>query len=264
MLRPLFAAALLWLGVHSSAQAVECRSADFRDKRYTLCEVDLAQEHLQLFLNDDSGAPFKRFDALKPWLAARGQSLVFAMNAGMYHPDFSPVGLFIAEGRELAPLSTASGAGNFFLKPNGVFYVTARGAGIVETSGYAQVKEPVLLATQSGPLLLERGAIHPRLIPDSDSLRVRNGVGILSPQRVVFAISEGSGNFYEFALLFRDLLKCKDALYLDGSISSLYSDALGREDALRVMGPIIGVTRKVGPASGSPAGPASPPSPRSP
>ena len=236
---------LLWLGLHSAAHAVDCKRADFRDKRYTVCEVDLARERLQLFLADESGAPFKRFDVLRPWLEKRGQSLLFAMNAGMYHPDFSPVGLYINEGQELSPLSTASGSGNFFLKPNGVFYLTDRGAGIVETDGYLRLEERVLLATQSGPLLLEGGKIHPRLIPDSDSLRVRNGVGLLSRMRVVFAISDSSVNFHEFALLFRDFLHCRDALYLDGSISSLYAPQLDREDNLRVMGPIIGVTAGV-------------------
>ncbi|HEX4326546.1 MAG TPA: phosphodiester glycosidase family protein [Burkholderiales bacterium] len=242
----LFAALLLLLslaGLPARAQAVQCRALDFHDKRYTVCEVDLAQEKLRPFLRDSEGNPFKGFDALKRSLAGQGEQLLFAMNAGMYHPDYSPVGLFVADGKEISPLSTASGEGNFFLKPNGVFFVTQSGAGILETSRYAQRHEPVLLATQSGPMLLEHGEIHPRFIPASDSLRVRNGVGLRSPSRAVFAISDSSVNFYEFAGLFRDALGCKEALYFDGSISSLYSAQLQRNDNLKPLGPIIGVTR---------------------
>ncbi|HEY4373579.1 MAG TPA: phosphodiester glycosidase family protein [Burkholderiales bacterium] len=238
------AAALFLFLAPALSCAVECSATQFRDKRYTICEVDLARERLQLFLRDDSGSPFTRFKALQRHLDARGEQLEFAMNAGMYHPDGAPVGLYVAEGKQLAPLNTApAGNVNFLLKPNGVFYVSTAGAGILTTERYAQAGVAPQLATQSGPMLLIDGQVHPRFLPDSDSLRVRNGVGIVAPQRVVFAISDGSVNFYEFALFFRDYLHCRDALFLDGSISSLYSAQLQRDDELKPMGPIIGVTQ---------------------
>jgi len=243
---PRIAAALLLFvlaGWAANARALDCRALQFQDKRYTVCEADLAQDRLRLFLNDGEGNPYKGFDSLRRALDARGEQLVFAMNAGMYHPDYSPVGLYVAEGVALSALNTASGSGNFFLKPNGVFYVGAAGAGILETSRYMIMAKGADLATQSGPLLLKEGEIHPRFIASSDSLRVRNGVGIVSPLRVVFAISDAPVNFYEFALLFRDALGCRDALYFDGSISSLYSTQLDRNDNLKPLGPIIGVTR---------------------
>lgn len=236
------AAALLLVLIGADARAVECGIVQFRDQRYTLCEVDFSKDKLRLFLRDEAGSPFKRFEALKKSLAARGEQLVFAMNAGMYHPDFSAVGLFIAEGEEQAPLNTASGTGNFFLKPNGVFYITEKGAGVMEAERYVKAREKPLLATQSGPLLLQDGEVHPRFLPDSASRLVRNGVGIVSPQRAVFAISDSPVNFYEFALFFRDHLHCRDALYLDGNISSLYSEQVGRDDELKPLGPIIAVT----------------------
>jgi len=238
------AAALCFWLASSAAGAVDCAPVQFRDKRYTVCEVDLARERLQIFLRDESGAPFKGFKALDAYLHPRGKKLHFAMNGGMYHPDYSPVGLYVAEGDELVPLNTAPAAGvNFLLKPNGVFYATDKGAGILTTEAYAQAGIKPRLATQSGPMLVIDGKLHPRFLPDSDSLRVRNGVGIVTPQRVVFAISDSSVNFYEFALLFRDYLHCRDALFLDGSISSLYSAQLQRDDELRPLGPIIGITR---------------------
>jgi uncharacterized protein YigE (DUF2233 family) len=240
------AALLVLLLAWPGAQAVECHPLQFRDKRYTVCEADLAHDKLRLFLRDGDGALFKRFDALKKSLAAGGQELVFAMNAGMYHPDYSPVGLYIADGVQVAPLNTAPAANvNFLLKPNGVFYVADGKAGILETDRYARAGIQAQLATQSGPLLLFDGQVHPRFLADSDSLRVRNGVGIVSPTRVVFAISDSSVNFYEFALLFRDGLGCRDALYFDGAISSLYSASLQRDDNLKPLGPIIGVVRQM-------------------
>lgn len=244
MKRPGPAAALFLFLMPVLAGAVECTATQFRDKRYTICEVDLARERLQLFLRDESGTPFTYFKALKQYLETRGQQLEFAMNAGMYHPDGAPVGLYVAEGKQLAPLNTApAGNVNFLLKPNGVFYLSQAGAGILATERYARAGIKAQLATQSGPMLVIDGQVHPRFVPGSDSLRVRNGVGIVTPQRVVFAISDSSVNFYEFALLFRDYLHCRDALFLDGSISSLYSAQLSRDDELKPLGPMFAITR---------------------
>jgi uncharacterized protein YigE (DUF2233 family) len=164
------------------------------------------------------------------------------MNAGMYHPDFSTVGLFVSEGQEIAPLNTANGEGNFFLKPNGVFALTASGAHVIEASEFPGLGERVILATQSGPLLLRGGRIHPAFHANSTSRLIRNGVGVSAPDTAVFVISEAPVTFYELATLFRDKLHCPDALFLDGTISSLYAPALKRDDSRVDLGPIIGVT----------------------
>lgn len=223
------------------AGAASLASAAAAEPRYTVVKIDVRKERLELFLHDDSGAPFKRFDRLEAWLAARNRQLVFAMNAGMYHADFSPVGLLVQEGREEAPLNLAAGAGNFFLKPNGVFLVSDAGPRVVESSEYAALpKEGVRLATQSGPLLLRRGVVHPAFIQDSDSRKIRNGAGV-SGHTAIFVISEQPVNFYEFALYFRDVLHCRDALYLDGTVPALHSLALRRSDFTRELGPILGV-----------------------
>src|SRR5262249_17875694 len=157
--------------------------------------------------------------------------------AGMYHEDFSPVGLFLANGKQLMPLNTASGTGNFFLKPNGVFALTETAAHVLESSEYPQLRERVILATQSGPLLVHGGRLHPAFTPDSKSRRMRNGVGVPSPDTAVFVISEAPVTFYEFATLFRDKLRCPDALFLDGVISSLHAPALKRSDSQTDLGP---------------------------
>ena len=225
----------------AEAAAVEFSTAEINGKALTVCRVDLRKERLLLFLRDETGRPIKRFDRLTTFVEARGKRLLFAMNAGMYHADFSPVGLFISEGQQLAPLNLAKGEGNFFLKPNGVFIITERGARVIEASAFVGIRERVILATQSGPMLVHRGQLHPAFNANSESRLFRNGVCAPSPDEVIFVNSEAPVNFHEFATFFRDKLRCTEALFLDGTISSLHSTALKRSDFRMDLGPIIGI-----------------------
>lgn len=167
------------------------------------------------------------------------------MNGGMYHRDLSAVGLYIENGNETTSISTSGGWGNFHMQPNGVFFIEKGGAGVLETSAYLNANKKPDLATQSGPMLVIDGKLHPRFLADSDSFKRRNGVGV-SPDGVVhFAISENPVRFYDFATLFRDALHSPNALYLDGTISSADIPAMGRRDDLFPMGPIIAVVDRV-------------------
>lgn len=233
---------MLTAGLCRTVEALEFSKLVVDGKSFTLCRVDVRKEHLQLFLHDDAGQPFKRFERLSTWLDSKGKKLVFAMNAGMFDRNFLPVGLMIAEGKQFSSLNTSTGDGNFFLKPNGVFLLSDSGARVIETSEYPSLRAPAILATQSGPLLVRSGNIHPAFKPDSKNKLVRNGVGVPSPGAVVFVISEEPVNFYEFAALFRDKLHCADALYLDGVISSLHSRQLKRSDSHMDLGPILAIT----------------------
>jgi len=223
--------------------AVEFSTAEIAGKRVTICRVNLREEKLVLFHRDETGQPFKRFDTLSKWLEGLGKQLTFAMNGGMYHGDFSAVGLSISGGKQLTPLNLDDGQGNFFLKPNGVFLVSEAGARIVESSEFPRLHEKVLLSTQSGPLLLRRGKIHPAFKQRSKNVLLRNGVGVPSPDVAIFAISEDPVNFYDFAKLFRDVLLCPDALFLDGTVSSLHAPKLERSDFRMELGPILGVVK---------------------
>lgn len=209
---------------------------------FTVVTVDTSKEQLQLFLNDEAGKPFHSFARLNAWLARKGQQLAFATNAGMYHADFTPVGLLVIDGQETAPLNLGDAFGNFFLKPNGVFLVGPSGPRVVESSEYPAHSAGVRLATQSGPLLLRNGMIHPAFKPASNSRHIRNGVGVIG-SRALFVISDVPVTFHEMALYMRDTLGCRDALYFDGSISSLYEPGQQRHDRGGLLGPIIGVTR---------------------
>lgn len=227
--------------------ATECSSVVFHDVRSTVCRVDVQREHLKLFLRDTAGKPFNSFRRVAESLAVHGERLTLAMNAGIYREDYSPVGLLVIDGRQVHRLNQASGFGNFYMKPNGVFLVSASGVRIVATPDYGSLEDPAIFATQSGPLLLQDGRISPALNPQGTSRLIRNGVGIISSHEVVFVISEDPVSFYEFALLFRDRLKAADALYLDGNVSSLYAPAIGRDDEHVALGPILGVTAPLPP-----------------
>ena len=227
--------------VEPEVLGLEVEEVEYVGKRYTVCRVDLEAQRLDLFWRDEEAVPYKTFSALEAWLAERGRKLVFAMNAGMYMEDYSPVGLYVELGEELRPLNLARGDSNFCMLPNGVFAITDSGAAVVESSTYPTIKDQTSLATQSGPMLVIDGKLHPKFGPNSTSRHVRNGVGVVSPEHVVFAISEELVNFHEFATFFRDELGCDNALYLDGSVSSLYSTALDRNDRKTNLGPIIAV-----------------------
>jgi len=226
-----------------AVHAVECAAETFGDTSFTTCRVDLRRERLDLFWRDVSGRPYRQFSALRDALETQGKSLVFAVNGGMYRPDFSPVGLFVTEGLELYPLNRHTGSGNFSQQPNGVFLVEGNSARVITTDEYWLEKPKPLLATQSGPMLVHEGAITTSAVmtPNSTWRKIRNGVCAPSPDAVVFAISESPVTFYAFAGYFRDHLHCREALYLDGTISSLYAPRFGREDRGYDMGPILGV-----------------------
>ena len=139
----------------------------------------------------------------------------------MYKKDGSPQGLYIEEGKTLVAIDTAVGTGNFYLKPNGVFYLTDKKQAFICKSEDLKVDKHIQYATQSGPMLVINGNIHPAFNPNSTNLNIRNGVGILPDGQVLFAISKEEVNFYKFAQFFLDA-GCKNALYLDGFVSRTY------------------------------------------
>ncbi|MBV2360128.1 phosphodiester glycosidase family protein [Thalassococcus sp. CAU 1522] len=236
-------AALATFAAAQAAQAVTCETETLDTRRYTVCKVDVAAEELRLFLTDPSGAPFGDFDTLDRHLEGNGRALAFAMNAGMYHDDRAPVGHYREDGREIMRVIPNAGPGNFGLLPNGILCITRTRARVIETRAFLAERPDCRHATQSGPMLVIDGELHPRFLPDSTSRFIRNGVGTSADgRRAVFAISDGPVTFHEFARLFRDVLRLPNALFLDGNVSRLFAPELGRNDAGRRMGPIVAVT----------------------
>ncbi len=184
--------------------------------------VDPHSQDLQFYWKDDSNHIFKSIANLKRWLGLHHKTLVFAMNGGMYKKDHTPQGLFIQNFQSQSPLdSTTKGHGNFYLKPNGIFYVTSDLKAVVcKTEDFPKTKN-IRFATQSGPMLVIDGNIHSAFKIGSKNLNIRNGVGIFPGGKVLFAMSKDPINFYDFAIYFKKL-GCKNALYLDGFVSRTY------------------------------------------
>lgn len=204
--------------------------------------VNLKEQHIRLYFKNDKGENFRNFQNLKDWLASKSEKLVFAMNGGMFNKDFSPQGLFIENGVVKSPMDTIqNGYGNFYMQPNGVFYITKNDkAGVSKTTDftYAGIK----YATQSGPMLLIDGNRHPKFRKGSKNLNIRNGVGILPDGNIIFAMSKQKINFYDFAGYFKSL-GCKNALYLDGFVSKTYLPEKGWHSLDGNFGVIIGETK---------------------
>ena len=208
---------------------------------YISYRADLRRTPLRLYWRDGQQRRYGSLGHLRDALAAQGQQLVFAMNAGMFRPDFSPQGLFIENGILQSPLDTARGAGNFYLLPNGVFFTTADNrAHIVETAHFRAGRE-VCYATQSGPLLLIDGRIHLAFRPGSANRQIRNGVGVLPTGEVLLAMSSAPVSLYDFAAYFRRA-GCRQALYLDGFVSRTYAPAQHWTQLDGDFGVIIGIT----------------------
>jgi len=218
-----------------------CTREIFQEKSYIVCVADPKLDDIMLFLNGVDGRPYKSFSSVERMLKQNGKTLSFAMNAGMYHTDFSPVGLYIENGKTIHDISTANGVGNFYMKPNGVFYLEKGKAGIVDSETYLKKKLHPVYATQSGPMLVIQNNIHHRFIPNSTFLEYRNGVGVTETGKVIFVISEQRVNFNEMAHFFRDRQQTPNALFLDGSISSIFAPNLGRFDWWHSLGPMVGV-----------------------
>jgi uncharacterized protein YigE (DUF2233 family) len=233
-----------------AAKADPCRQDRFEKTDYIVCTIDPAASDLRLFWRDRKGASHRGFTTLARSVEHDGAKLTFAMNGGMYRPDFSPVGLHIENGEELRPADTTTIEGppgkvpNFYKKPNGVFFLAGTSAGIMTTDAFTKEKPSAWFATQSGPMLVIQGRLHPALIPGSTDQTRRSGVGVCERGRVRFAISETDINFHTFARLFRDHLSCPNALFLDGGRGAgIYSPALDRDDVSwhGGYGPILGL-----------------------
>lgn len=211
------------------------------EDRFLSYQVNPKKHELKLYWKDDRNSNFGSIQNLKLWLESNKRKLVFAMNAGMYKQDGSPQGLYIENKKTLSPLDTSSGNGNFYLKPNGVFYLTITNTAVVCNTALFKDSGDIKYATQSGPMLVIGGQIHPSFKAESTNLNIRNGVGILPTGEVVFVISKVPVNFYDFAAYFKNM-GCKNALYLDGFVSRAYLPEKNWVQTDGNFGVMVGVT----------------------
>lgn len=222
--------------------ASPCEPIVFEKTRFTLCTAEPGTHRIATDLAPpDSDIPFGSFAAFAKAEPGRASHLAMAMNGGMFDPDRQPVGYYVEDGRRLTVVNEAEGEGNFFLHPNGVFFGSADGPWrVMETDRFtAQADDRPEFATQSGPMLVTGGRLHPAFEPDGQSRQIRNAVGVAANGRALFVISEEPVSLGKLARLYRDVLNVENALYLDGAISQLWDPAKQRMDRGSALGPLI-------------------------
>ncbi len=235
----LCASVVIWLATAVAAVA-GCEMIQAQNQRFTACSYGRDEVTLEVFNLNAEAEPYRYLSVLAQDLKSNGRNLVFAMNAGMFDENQRPIGLYVEDGAQTKKLNRRGGGGNFHLKPNGVFYVKDGKPAVVETEAFAKSGVKPDFATQSGPMLVINGKIHPKFSPTGTSRKIRNGVGIDDRGKITFVISENAVTFWEFASLFKDDLKSSNALFFDGSVSSLYAPDVSRYDGFFPVGPMVG------------------------
>jgi uncharacterized protein YigE (DUF2233 family) len=216
----------------------------FEDVPLTHCTADPAQNRIAMANLGADKQPFGSLSAFA--VSVDPATIAFAMNGGMYGDDLKAIGYYVENGERLKELNRADGEGNFFMKPNGVFFGTGGKWQVLGSNTFFNtVGERPDFGTQSGPLLLVEGKLHPEIQDNGPSKAIRNGVGVSADGKAHFVISGAPVSFGQLARYFRDDVKVTEALYLDGAVSSLWDPARGRMDKGRV-GPIIVVTKREG------------------
>ncbi|MGE0629442.1 MAG: phosphodiester glycosidase family protein [Hyphomicrobiaceae bacterium] len=235
-------ALLVHIAPAAADETVPCRRMQHEGARYVVCRAEPKKTLIRLAWKRPDGTPYALLSRLpKTDPATRGR-LLFALNGGMFHADLRPVGLYVEQRRRHARINTRKGPGNFHLRPNGVFYIEGDRAGVLESRAYLRRKPRADYATQSGPMLVINGKLHPLFDRAEVSRKIRDGVGVDASGDVIFAIAEDPVSFASFGRLYRDKLKCPNALFLDGgSVPTLYAPAIGKSGNILPMGPMIAV-----------------------
>jgi uncharacterized protein YigE (DUF2233 family) len=217
-----------------------CRAMVFEGSEFTTCTAVPGEQNVDTELNDNNGMPVRTLARLANDNANKKSPVMFAMNAGMFDEEGKPIGYYVENGKRLKKLNQNQGGGNFHLLPNGVFFGSGDRWQIRTAQDFADTvtKRPDF-ATQSGPMLVIGGAFHPQISANGQSLNIRNAVGIDRQGRALFVISEVPVSFGRLARLMRDRLHCANALYLDGTVSSLWYPAGDRLDTGYPIGPIV-------------------------
>ncbi len=204
--------------------------------------IDSKRQELKMYWKDKNDSNYFNFKRLESALKKQNKTLVFATNGGMYDKEAYPQGLYVEDYIVLSKIDAIQkGHGNFYLQPNGVFYLMDNGSPRVVATSDFEISETIKYATQSGPMLLIEGEIHSKFNKGSANTNIRNGVGVLPNGNLLFAMSKEKMNFYDFALYFKRN-DCRNALYLDGFVSKTHLPSQGWEELDGNFGVIIGET----------------------
>lgn len=227
--RKLFSTTILTsaLALCYSASALNMQQQNYKNVDFVVVEVS-ENDPLNLYWkNTSTEQPYRSLSNLIKIMAKQKEEVLFAINSGIFAQNQSPLGLHVEKGQRLHSLNQVTrnnAIGNFSLIPNGVFFVDDNGKRhVLETEQFLknQHKFTIVDGTQSGPMLLIDGKMHPKFYASSDSLKYRSGVCVHNDM-TYFVVTQSPINFYYFAKFFQDQLSCQNALYLDGTLSQLY------------------------------------------
>ncbi|MEO5775169.1 MAG: phosphodiester glycosidase family protein [Sphingomicrobium sp.] len=218
-----------------------CEQRAFEGTSFTVCALKGGRP--EVLTSDRNGTPYRSFAAVEAALGPKAERVAFGMNAGMFDANGHAIGLLIERGKELHAINRRKGGGNFHLLPNGLFLVRKDGSAEVVATDAFKPAASIDYATQSGPMLVIEGKLHPSFDADGTSRYIRNGIGIAPGGTPLFVISNEEVSFGKLARFFRDGLRTRNALYFDGSVSSLWDPANGRRDGFVPIGPMVVVFR---------------------
>jgi uncharacterized protein YigE (DUF2233 family) len=222
-----------------------CKSASFEGTALTHCIADPEHHRIRTVVGPRGGPPYRSLSELALGLGNEGPQVAFAMNGGMFDAEGQPIGYYVEGGERRHTLNRNDGSGNFHLLPNGVFYGSGTEWAVRTSDDFAaKVSKRPQFGTQSGPMLVIAGKLHPEFSDDGASRKIRNGVGVDEKGHAHFVISDAPISFGKFGRYFRDVLKTPNALFLDGSVSSLWDPHVGRVDGGPPLGPLIVVENR--------------------
>lgn len=230
---------------HAPPDPPPCAGATFEGTSFTHCIATPKRHSIHLVLGENANEPYRSLSELAAARPSGSAPVAFATNGGMFDQAGHPIGYAVIAGQRMHKLNTNEGWGNFHLVPNGVFFGDATGRWQVRsTESFArEVTQRPDFGTQSGPMLVIAGKLHPKIEKNGRSLKLRNAVGVDRQGRAHFVISDEPVSFGRLARYYRDVLDCPNALYLDGSVSSLWDPDHGRVDGGPPLGPLIVVEK---------------------
>lgn len=220
--------------------ASACREVTFENVSLTHCVADPAKHRISTILSGADGKPYRSLASLAAGRKPDAAPVAFAVNGGMFNGEGKPIGYYVEGKDRQKELSRTDGPGNFHLKPNGVFF-GSNGKWQIRSSDdfYRNVGDRPVFGTQSGPMLVIKGKLHPEISENGPSKAIRNGVGVDNDGKAHFVISNAPLSFGILARFYRDELKVPNALFLDGNVSALWDPAKDRLDTGAPLGPLI-------------------------
>ena len=190
-----------------------------KDGNFTVYIPDLNNEEIKMYWKDKNNEAYSELSKLID--GNSGEKINFATNGGIYSEKYEPNGLYIENYNIISEINLKDGEGNFYMQPNGVFYIQDNKPKISESKSFKYVKN-ISYAVQSGPMLIKNGVINEKFDKNSESLKIRSAVGISRENKVFFLMSDEKINFYDFSKYALDRLNCRELLFLDGTISKMY------------------------------------------